>query len=462
MSLKVSSGMKPKLEMSPAESWSKWEPSSSDRWDLQKAAHLGRRAAFALSARELKQLAGMDVGSAVEKILSPETDTKAEKSFESLLDSAAASNEYRKLAGAWCYRLAGTSLPLTEKLVVLWHGHFATSADKVKEVPLLRTQNELLRKFALGDFRELAQGISKDPAMLIYLDSVSNRKAHPNENYARELMELFCLGEGNYTEKDVQELARCFTGWEIKQERYRFNRFQHDSGKKMIFDKEGTFTGEQAVDLVIQHDAMPYFICKKLFKYFVSETLEPSRELLEPLAQTFRQSQFTLHVVVQQILASKFFYSTEAVGRKVRSPVDLAIGLLRGLEGTTNSIELSEWTERCGQGLLAPPNVKGWDGGKSWINSSTIVSRANMLHAVLHHESTKFGELNLIDYFKKQGWNDREEIVDRLTELFCPVTISTSTKRKLLEIVKSDKIENLDQARRLVYAFMTLPEMYLA
>ena len=170
---------------------------------------------------------------------------------DELATTVLSTGDPRQLAAWWVYVMLATRNPLLERMTLFWHGHFATSADKVNDANLMLEQNRLLRRHALGDFRSFVQEMSRDPAMLIYLDSATNRRAHPNENYARELMELFCLGEGNYSEKDVQELARCFTGWEIKLATFRFNRFQHDSGTKTVLGKSDKFEDGASIDLDI-------------------------------------------------------------------------------------------------------------------------------------------------------------------------------------------------------------------
>ena len=206
--------------------------------------------------------------------------------------------------------------------------------------------------------------------MLIYLDSVSNRKAHPNENYAREIMELFCLGEGNYTENDIRELARCFTGWEIKRKRFRFNRYQHDGGVKSVLGTTGKLGGEEGVRIVAEQDAAPRFLASKLIRYFLMDEPEAPERLVAPIARTLRDHDLNLAAAVRQILGSNLMFSRYSVARKVRSPVEFGVGLLNALEGSTDAYQLAESFEQLGQGLYYPPSVKGWDGGRTWINSS--------------------------------------------------------------------------------------------
>ena len=356
--------------------------------------------------------------------------------------------------------MLATKNPLLERMTLFWHGHFATSADKVTDANLMFEQNRLLRRYALGDFRLLVQEISRDPAMLVYLDSATNRKAHPNENYARELMELFCLGEGNYSEKDVQELARCFTGWEIKLGKFRFNRFQHDSGSKTVLGKSGAFDDGASIDWILEQPQAARFIVGKLYRQFVCDEHDPPPELLEPLANELREHEWQIGFVVQRILGSQLFFSAHALGRKVRSPVDLAVGLLRSLEGTTNSHQLAADLQQNGQGLFFPPNVKGWDGGRAWINSSTILGRANMMTRVIGDEKTRFGGGELDEYFGRLGANKPDQIIDVLVELLLAVPLPPSSRDSLIEIC--DK--NANRARGIgeaIHALAALPEFQL-
>jgi uncharacterized protein (DUF1800 family) len=345
-----------------------------------------------------------------------------------------------------------TPHPLLERMTLFWHGHFATSAAKVTDADLMFQQNKLLRTQALGDFRQLVHEVARDPAMLIYLDSATNRKGHPNENFARELMELFCLGEGEYSEKDVQELARCFTGWEIKQNKFRFNRFQHDGGEKTLLGKTGTFPDGESIDWVLDQRQAANFIVGKLYRAFVCDEPAPDPQLLAPLAEEFRASGLQIAPVVRRMLASQLFFSEHARARKVRSPVDLAIGLLRTLEGTANTHQLAADLQSNGQGLFFPPNVKGWDGGRAWINSATILGRANMAARLLGDSKMRFGGGALDEYFSRLDARAPDEIVDSAAQLLLAVPLSTERRERIVEVCG----DNDDRARGIAEAIRTL------
>jgi uncharacterized protein (DUF1800 family) len=322
-------------------------------------------------------------------------------------------------------------------------------------------QNRTLRNHALGDFAAMVHEISKDPAMLIYLDSVTNRKAHPNENFARELMELFCLGEGNYSEKDVQELARCFTGWEIRRGKFRFNRYHHDTGQKTILGQTGTFPDASAVDVVLRNSAGPRFIAKKLFGFFVWDEPEPSIQLIEPLAAELRQNDWHIGHVIDRMLGSNIFFSPYAVGRKVRSPVDLTVGFLRALEGSTNAFQLADEMAHLGQHLFYPPNVKGWDGGRAWINSSTLLGRANAVGRLVRDPKTRFAGGDLASYFEQLGATSAEEIVSMLERLLLAVPMPDEARVRLTELIRTSGGDQSSRIARSIQALSTLPEFQL-
>ena len=444
----------------PDWAWATYEPSSQTPWDVRAAAHLYRRAGFGATPAELDTAVKAGPMNAVQKLLSETTEPQSYLTqMSSLADASLATGNPERLSAWWAYRMLSTPAQLLEKMTLFWHGHFATSAEKVQDAELMFVQNQLLRKFAVGDFAGLLLEISRDPAMLVYLDSASNRKAHPNENFAREIMELFCLGEGNYTEQDIRELARCFTGWEVKRRKFRFNRYQHDSGTKSVLGDSGTFGGEEGVGIVVGQDSAALFIAAKLVKYFVMDEPQPSPELLAPLANFLRDQDMQIGPTVQKILSSNLFYSKHSVGRKVRSPVELAIGFLRTLDGSTDSYKLAEALQRLGQGLLYPPSVKGWDGGRTWINSSTLLARSNLIRSLLENDKTRFGKQTLVEHLRKVGANSTDEIIDLLETTLFAVRIPAAAKDRIRRLTRDANETN--KLTETVHALCTLPEFQL-
>lgn len=389
--------------------WKPFEPDANNPWTPRLAAHLYRRAAFGASIQQIDD----SVAVGLEETLDSLFDMSAADAFEQEMGTAgrmlAGSEDSKGLAAWWLLRMRQTPCPLLEKATLFWHGHFATGGEKVRDARAMLNQNNLLRQNALGRFEDMVQGISKNPAMLIYLDSTDNRKTHPNENYARELLELFCMGPGNYTEQDIKEIARCFTGWEVRQAKFRFNRHQFDSRSKSFFGQSGNLSGEEAVRIVLDQPSTPRFIAHKLIRFFVFDAVEISPELVQPIADHLRETDFDLASTLRLILASRIFFSESAIAHKIKSPVELAIGALKFFEASTNMQQITQRLERLGQLPCYPPNVKGWDGGTSWINASTIIARSNLIVEMLGSKSTRFEAGDLKTWYRR----NRSKLVAR-------------------------------------------------
>ncbi len=282
----------PTGKLKPENAWEKWQPTADQPWDLRRASHLMRRAGFGATLSELDGYVQAGLPATLDELFSMQGRSEFDRSMQPMERVLTSSQDPRQLASWWLLRMLQTPCPLLEKTTLFWHGHFATGAEKVANARAMLRQNEWLRMHALGSFEAMLQGISKDVAMLIYLDSEENRKTRPNENYARELMELFCLGPGNFTEQDIKELSRCFTGWQIERGQFRFNRNQHDDGTKAFLGRRGNFSGEQAVAIVLEQEATAGFLVRKLVRYFVADDLSLSDALLRPLVEQLRAEQF--------------------------------------------------------------------------------------------------------------------------------------------------------------------------
>jgi hypothetical protein len=279
-------------------------------------------------------------------------------------------------------RMLATERPLEEKLALFWHGHFATENQKVRDYRKLMAQWELFRRRGNGNFRDLLLDVSKDPAMLIYLDGQTNVKGHPNENFARELFELFSLGVGHYTEQDIQEAARAFTGWGLEHNHFVKRTALHDDEAKTVFSTTGNFDGEDIVDLLLEHPACAPFIARKLYRFFVREEIAP--ELEAQLAARLRERHYDIAPLLETIFLARDFYSVASVATQIKSPVHLVISTykklgLKELPGVPNF----GITAALGQQLGAPPNVAGWPGGRTWINPSTLLQRQNFARYTL-------------------------------------------------------------------------------
>jgi uncharacterized protein (DUF1800 family) len=285
-----------------------------------------------------------------------------------------------ELRAWWVNEMLVTRSPLTERMTLFWHNHFVSSQQKVRFARLMYAQNATLRANALGSFATLLHAASKDPAMLIYLDTAQSRKGQPNENFAREVMELFTLGEGNYSEHDIKEAARAFTGWSLDREtgRYLFRPAVHDYGVKTVLGKSGAFDGDEILDVILARPQTSEFITAKLWREFVSA--EPDPREVKRIAQIFRGQGYDIKVLMRALLACDAFWAQANRGTLVKSPVELVVGTLRQLEvAPGTAMPFAVVAAGMGQNLFAPPNVKGWPGGEQWINSNTLLARKQFL-----------------------------------------------------------------------------------
>jgi uncharacterized protein (DUF1800 family) len=352
-----------------------------------RAAHLLRRAGFGATSAELDRHAAMTSTVMTQSVLDYQQTSNA--ALEAQLPTLDLTSLKGPSAGAlqawWLQRMVQTARPLEEKMTLFWHGLLTSGLDKAGTTQLY-TQNQLFRKMALANFDDLLKAVSKDPAMMVYLDTENNRKGKPNENYARELMELFTTGIGHYTEDDVRESARSFTGWTLKgaaQQRYTtvsaFNPKYFDSGQKTFMGKTGNFTGDDIVEMLVPLRATAERLSTRLFSFFAYSNPEP--EIVRHLADTFQQSHYNVGAVVREIFAMDAFYSPKAYRALIKSPAELAAQTLRATGSDAKSYGAAvAATAAMGQMIFYPPNVAGWPAGTSWINSSTLLTRLNFVN----------------------------------------------------------------------------------
>ncbi|MDQ0968451.1 uncharacterized protein (DUF1800 family) [Flavobacterium sp. W4I14] len=293
----------------------------------------------------------------------------------------------RDLNIAFITKMINTDAPLREKMTLFWHGHFACRSNN----PFFAQQlNNIQRKNALGSFKTLLVEVSKSPAMLQYLNNQQNRKGKPNENFARELMELFTLGRGNYTEQDIKESARSFTGWMYdKDGSFIFRQNLHDPGTKTFFGKIGNFEGENIIDIILEKPETSQFIARKVYKFFVNDN--PNEAHIKELAAHFYNSKYDIGSMMKKMFTSDWFYSPENVGTKIKSPAEFLVGLSREFYVTYNKPQvLIQLQSSLGQYLFNPPNVAGWPGGQSWIDSSSLMLRMRIPSLVLNDGEIDF------------------------------------------------------------------------
>lgn len=402
------------------------------------ARHLLARTGFGGTADEIRQWIAWDRITAVSQLLDATTTRAvtppppwigrlppppAERKQMGQVEKKAFREERKEEAQelkAWWYReLLVTSSPLTERMTLFWHNHFTSSFQKVKWPPFLYRQNVLLREQALGSFRDLLSAVARDPAMLLYLDTQQNHKDRPNENFARELFELFTLGEGHYSEQDIKEAARCFTGWQVDRRTgsFRVNQAKHDQGIKRLFGRTGTFTGDDVLRMTLEQPQVARHITQKLWKEFASD--QPDPQEVERLAGRFRRNEYRLKPLLQAILTSPQFWAKENRGVLIKSPAELMVGTMRLFQlPLPDRMALVRAGRRLGQDLFDPPNVKGWPGGTKWITTATLPARWHVLQQIirgheaghLHGESTG---LDMGDGRGAAGWlaTEPEEVL---------------------------------------------------
>jgi uncharacterized protein (DUF1800 family) len=370
------------------------------------ARHLLNRVGFGATDAEIRAFAPLERAAAVERILAgarreafvapPAFVDDAFTPFYRFaqLDPDARRREQRRrldeafaLREWWVREMIATPSPLTERMTLFWHGHFATSLQKVRSAQLMYRQNALLRREALGNFATLLHAIARDPAMLIYLDNAGSRRGAPNENFAREVMELFTLGEGRYGENDVKEAARAFTGWSLDRETGTFLRRAawHDRGEKTVLGRTGRLDGADILDILLARPETAELVARKLWKEFVSPAPEGA-EILR-LAAAFRQERYEVKPLLRALLLSEAFWAPSNRGVLVKSPVELVVGTLRLFE--IRPLDLRPAAIACatlGQSPFAPPNVKGWPGGEAWINSATLLARKQIVERLLDND----------------------------------------------------------------------------
>ena len=345
-------------------------------WSRRDATHFLWRTQYGATQAEIDLAVAQGLEKTLERRLTPQPESAAFQSAEALLRRTAFdTSSISDLKTWWLYRMLNSANPLVEKMSLLWHGHFATSNAKVHSVPNMAAQNDLIREHAVGSFRKLLHGMARDVAMLVWLDGNSNRKRQPNENFAREVMELFSLDVGHYTENDIKEAARAFSGWQLRDGKFWFNPLQHDAGSKTVFGKTGNFDGDDIVDLCLAQDACPRFLAFKILREFVVPN--PDAGMIDALAQRIRFHDFAMTPVLRELFGSQLFFSPAARGAVIKGPVELVLGAHRSLESHPNLSAAVPLLAALGQDIFEPPTVKGWDGGRLWISSTSMLQRAN-------------------------------------------------------------------------------------
>jgi len=394
-------------------------PQAGNSWTPLEAAHLLNRAGFSANPDEIKTMHALGRAKAVDSLLNPTESLDAfprpdwASKEQALADmrmrleqrreiqkksrglSAEETEKLRRLTFQemqrenrqhalesqdwWFRRMLKTKAPLREKMTLFWHDHFSSSVQKVKQPVLMLNQNELFRRHAFGSFKSLTQEVLMDPAMMLYLDTQSSKKGQPNENFAREVMELFTLGEGTYTEEDIHDAARAFTGYSLNRltGEVFHNRRQWDGTPKTVFGKTGDYNGKDIINLIFEKPEAAKFMAKKIWEFFVYDN--PPDSAVKMLAETLREADYALLPLLREMFLSKEFYSEASIRSQIKCPVQFIIALLKQLEITEppSAFPITA-QQQLGQILFMPPNVAGWDWGQAWINTNTLLTRYNL------------------------------------------------------------------------------------
>jgi len=418
------------------------KPLSGQKWNYGTAAHLLNRAGFGGPPSEIAKLAGLKPEQAVSWLLDYELipdntlkpdwakpdpermarlrDVNQHGTPEEKKAAQQAENKLQalwmlELRGWWLQRMARGPRPFQEKMVLFWHGHFATSTDKVREAYYMWRQNELFRRLATGNWQQLLTEAGKDPAMLIWLDQAQSRKDHPNENFAREVMELFALGEGHYSEHDISEGARALTGWSLDRidQKYVYRPLLHDKSEKTFLGRTGNLAGDDVIAQIVAQPQAARFITAKLWNYFTGQY--PTDGLNTALAAVFRANGNNFKPLLRVMFGSEEFYAPDIVRNQVKSPVQWLVGSVRMLECDLPPTLVSYGMLRqLGQDLFAPPNVKGWDGGVTWITTNTLLTRYNDAESLVQGT---LPPLTANDFAKKPGGAGGEKAMKILQQV---------------------------------------------
>ena len=441
------------------------------RSDALLVEHLLRRGGFGTSPEEMQRYKEMGYEHTLKELMHPEKvdDEALEETIKAQDFDFTRIDDLKRW---WIYRMAYTKRPLVEKMTLFWHGHFATSNKKVNNAYSMYMQNVLFRRQGMGNFGDLLLAASKDPAMIVWLDNQQNKKGKPNENYAREILELFSLGIGNYTEQDIKEAARAFTGWQTKPSGFYFNAKDHDTGSKTFLGETGTFNGEDIVAIVVKQPSVATFLSTKLCNFFVAD--EPSGQLIRDVANSYTMDGDNIKQMMHTMFKHKEFRSKTSYHAKIKSPVELVVGTLKALQVKELDADLPSLMARMGQNLFEPPSVKGWDGGASWIATDTMMERFNFATRITQEKFDAMqGYVHPVDFVKEQKLTDTSDMVDYFlallvdgdvpdsTRLELQSYLATSPSGKTVDPLSDEKLLD-SKLRGLVHLIMTLPTYQLA
>ena len=409
--------------------------------ERRRVSLLLRRAGFGNTRAERERFIALGFDEALDELLHPE---RVSENFDQLLESMEGHlldlQNIEDVQTWWLFRMGRTRRQLQEKLTLFWHGHFAVSNAKVANPLYMHRHLDVLRDNAMGNFRDMLLAVSRDPAMLVWLDNGTNRKAAPNENYARELLELYTLGLGQYTEGDVKGAARAFTGWNLRDGEFYFNKNQHDPGPISFMGRTGALDGSDIIEAIVGHEATARRLSRRLFAFFAYPN--PAPEIIAPLAERYLSSGFDIRETVGAILRSDAFYSDESRYGHIKSPVEYVVGSVRSTGAQARERNLVASLRDMGQDILNPPNVAGWAGGRAWINPSTLLARFNFANRLSSARgqpndtgNVRIGEV--LPPIDPKAPTPPDTLLASIGELLDDVDLSAETRAALLRYLKA-------------------------
>jgi uncharacterized protein (DUF1800 family) len=429
--------------------------------ERSRVAHLLRRAGFGSTETELDMYTSLGFAATLDRLLNyDQVDDSAVEQQVAAMPVDRRNAELARLS--WMTRMLNTQRPLQEKMVLFWHTHFATATSKVRGADTMLNQIQLFRDNALGNFETLLQKVTRDPAMLQWLDNNQNRKGSPNENYAREVMELFTVGIGNYTDADVKEGARAFTGYTAnRQGQFTFNPDLHDDGDKTFMGVTRNWDADDILAALVRHPAAARFLTTKLFKFFVYDTPDPST--IDRLAATYTSSGFDIKAVMRDVFTGPEFLSDQAFRGNVKQPVELVIGSLKALNVQNIGPDLPQATRRMGQDLLNPPDVSGWKGGDNWISATTLLERFNFADrlATLRAADQPYF-VDVATQLQRHNLQATPDIVDYYLDLLVDGAATPEARQSLISFLNVDDPLNEQNVRGMLHLVMALPNHQLA
>jgi uncharacterized protein (DUF1800 family) len=452
----------------PAKPWDPYVPTAKSPWNLRRVVHLHRRAGFAATWKEIQRDLKDGPKGSIDRLLAGKTRSQGvPEEFASFSDKLATlavqANDTSRLQAWWFYRMLFGPDPLTERLTLMWHNHFATSARKVGMA--VYAQNQLFREWARAPFDKLLNRAVRDPALLVWLDAQANRKGQPNENLARELMELFTLGIGHYTETDVKEAARALTGWTVAKAKFHEDNAQHDDGEKTILKRKGRWKGDELLRMLLDHPATAERLAWRICDYFLGERVI-DRAGIRALATGLREHKLDVGWAVETVLRSQAFFAAANLGNRVQGPVEYMVGVVRALElldPSPNTLVLADLAGKLGHTLFYPPNVGGWPGGRAWITTRAMIGRANFASALLDGEAVGLPEpVDVLGLAKRHGrGGDLKTAATFFAELLLGGEPSPAWRARLLKALGPKPAADQKTLRRAVALILACPEAQL-